>query len=529
MMDSLAESGDHQHQHPQNDDNDDNETTALNNEQQNNDNDNENAILALARRLRCLFGVITWPIVPLGTLVALALVYFLYAAFFLRNDGTPFWTRTNSPSLPPCAHPLRAYALASLLWGLYAPYHRRLRARLMGSSTGDASSSTSAPRRYDQIVHTLALLYVYMGITLLQTCAQDMDHTAAGDAVEVTNESEGNNNNNNPDEAAPLNSCQATCPVLADAAQLYVTALELFTLSLVLPLLFLPCIYLWFLRQATANQEALAALRQRLRDADGGDFSGSDDDDTHDFIFGPGSPFAGTAATRRRGGSPLSAEHILRQMTRVKLVQEQPDGNLRVVSTTAAAGQQPNDPAESVENLTATTTTTTTWEAKEEGARECCICMSEFYIYNSVNDNSHDIETGNHAHDEEDPEAVVRTPVCGHLFHKQCIANWVGGRWEEPISSRNHRSSSDNRPPQNPRADGGTGTTSNHARSRENVDRSHEAATNNNNSGSRRERHRHRRARRTTCPLCRADLWQPTSTSSSSNGAIGRAHSYGTF
>ena len=40
----------------------------------------DGAIGTLTRRLRCLFSTITWPIVPLGTIVALALLWVLYAA-----------------------------------------------------------------------------------------------------------------------------------------------------------------------------------------------------------------------------------------------------------------------------------------------------------------------------------------------------------------------------------------------------------------------------------------------------------------
>ena len=501
--------------------NDDETSVPLNepvDEHNNNDeNESDNAVITLARRLRCLFGVITWPIVPLGTLVVLALAYFLYAAMLLRNDGTPIWSSSSaSPSSsPPCAHPLHAYAMVSLMWGLYVPHHRQVRMRVVG--TGGAESS--APRRYDQMVHTLALLYVYFGITLLQTCEQD-----TGTAVVVMMKQEGDGvvtqqQNNNP---SSINACQATCPVLTDAAQLYVMALELFTLSLVLPLLFLPCIYLWFLRQNTENQEALAALQQRLRDevADE-DLSVSDEDDSNDFmIFGGGSPFVTAGAMARRRaitGSRVTADQILRQLCKVKLVLE-PSGNVRV-DVVVSSGATRNNLDAAVPDATAVVT----WEAKE-GARECCICMSEFYIYD-VEDN--DIETGNHAQGDEPQEyvAVVRTPVCGHLFHEQCIANWVGGRWEDQSprnssNSRSHRSIHISNYHPTPALSGGTDTPS----SLQHRDENAVTGTTSNDRNDRRGRHRQRQrlARRTTCPLCRADLWR-------SSGSNDHAPSYGTF
>jgi hypothetical protein len=42
-----------------------------------------------------------------------------------------------------------------------------------------------------------------------------------------------------------------------------VATLEMFTFALILPLLFLPCIYLWFLRRGTAEAEAFAQLQDR--------------------------------------------------------------------------------------------------------------------------------------------------------------------------------------------------------------------------------------------------------------------------
>ena len=62
----------------------------------------------------------------------------------------------------------------------------------------------------------------------------------------------------------------------------------------------------------------------------------------------------------------------------------------------------------------------------------------------------HDVE----AQEVVEDEAMVRTK-CGHIFHKKCLAGWIGGRWD----------------PQD---------------------------------------RRRRRARRTNCPLCREEL-KPTS------------------
>jgi len=482
----------------------------------------ENAIIRLARRLRCLFAAITWPIVPLGTVVALALFYMLYAAFVLRNDGT-VWTPTQAPQnseqdgddgtpeQEPCAHPLHAYAWVSLLLALYTPNHKRIRTRLFAAQhaahTGDGRPP--AVRRYDQIFHTLALLYVYAGITLVQTCNEDvlMDGSGGGggdNAVVVAKAGATSDGGGDDDPTADggtallndlhnySNACQATCPALTEAVTLYVATLELFTLSLILPLLFLPCIYLWFLRQATSNQEALADLQQRLRE----------DDEDDDFVFG-----SLTGNSRRGGAATVTAEEILRRLQTIRLVRRQQDDDddeddkVRIVSTDPAVRE--------------------TWEAKE-GARECCICMSDFYIHDeddddAINNDGHDIEAANininnNSSSTADQEVIVRTAGCGHLFHEHCIANWIGGRWEQQSQSP-RSSNSSNRLSRAARSPSHRGDAAAAAVADNGVAGGDAANTTEGNSRSgtsattaERQRHRQRRARRTTCPLCRADL-----------------------
>lgn len=138
-------------------------------------------------------------------------------------------------------------------------------------------------RRYDQIFHTLALLYVYAGITLVQTCRDDAQTQllTIEDNLTTTMTTTTSSSSSTEPAVSPsaiespittqphleliLNTCSATCPNLFPALAIYVTSLEVFTLSLVLPLLFLPCIYLWFLRQVTADRD-LAVLQERFRE-----------------------------------------------------------------------------------------------------------------------------------------------------------------------------------------------------------------------------------------------------------------------
>jgi hypothetical protein len=415
------------------------------------------SLLVLTRRLRCLFSAITCPIVPLGTVVALAFVYMMYTAFCLDNAGATvfnenFWNmgshrRTHQA---PCSHPLHAYGWASLFLASYVPYHHEYRTIYSRGHQRDA-------RRFDQIFYTVALLYVYAGITLVETCREDIVRNSeerGGEGLDLSS----------------TNSCQATCPTLTDAMTVYVATLELFTLSLILPLLFLPCIYIWFLRQATQDQEAMALLQQQLRE----------DSDTDDLLFG--------AMTRRRNitnaeGSQSTMEDILQNMESVKLVAQDESQREKYLFVSAEDSRS---------------------EAVKTGSRECCICMTDFNVSENDAEIDMDLESGRPAPIAEENE-IVRTSVCGHIFHRHCIASWVGGRWERRRQTNTHgpwslRSGSTSRRYR----DGG----SNNASANGNAHASNVVVADAGASLPNRDRQRH--AIRTTCPLCRADLSQRT-------------------
>jgi hypothetical protein len=354
--------------------------------------DAENGTVAvLTRRLRCLFGIITWPIVPLGTLAVLALLWFLYA-FLLDFNKT-------------CSQPLKAYTATTLFWVVYIPSHTTVRSRLFSYvRERDGPNRPPLVRRYDQIFHTL--LYVYAGITLVQSCRDDthaqllqegavQQQNTASDA-EMTSE-------------GPDDTCDSTCPNLFPALAIYVTTLEVFTMSLILPLLFLPCIYLWFLRQVADRDVAI--LQERFREEEENMLSGS---------------------------PAVTAEDIVDQLESVKLLRKDvgkdEDEEIYVVPEDATSLSQGED---------------------ANGVRDCCICMNDFIIHDEAALHNHDVEAGEPSDDEE---AVVRTRACGHLFHRRCMASWVGGQWQ-----------------------GRNGTDEDSA-------------------------WRRRRAKRASCPLCRSDL-----------------------
>jgi len=161
-------------------------------------------------------------------------------------------------------------------------------------------------RLYDQFFHTICILYVYGGVTLMQSCQQDNTPLVALHNA--------------------TNVCDATCPHLYAALDVYVTMLELFTLSLILPLLFLPCIYLWILRRASTE---------------GGNFWQESLEESEDLF----------------GQSPrISAAELMDSLERVKFIQRGDD-----VAIQSGLGESSSSSSSNV-------------------VKDCCICMSDFLI-----------------------------------------------------------------------------------------------------------------------------------------------------
>mmetsp|Transcript_52480 Transcript_52480/g.127057 ORF Transcript_52480/g.127057 Transcript_52480/m.127057 type:complete len:480 (+) Transcript_52480:221-1660(+) len=427
-----------------------------------------------------LVGMSCRPIVPLGTIVALALLWVLYAASSLDLRKS-------------CSHPMHWYALASLILVAYIPNHATIRSHLFQySRERDGPIRPARVRMYDQFFHTICLLYVYTGVTLIQTCREDI--VTGDDAAAAQTTMEENGNEFAIPSDGPINTCQATCPNLYQALSVYVATLEMFTFALILPLLFLPCIYLWFLRRATAEAEAFAHLQERLQEEE---------------------------ALLNNGG--VTVGQILDTMETIKLVsRKQPSfvsANSKVIipssttETTSSAGDIDSVTGEEFiedEVWLLSSSATDASVGMKSDVKECCICMNDFEIRNeadledglldesgvdsvlpdgsgtsdhqdcdsdseqstdssSVSSEAASSAKANCCTTEKDSE-IVRTK-CGHIFHQECLAGWIGGRWQLNPNTAN-------------------------------------VASDENNS----QLVRRRRARQTCCPLCREDL-RPTTAS----------------
>mmetsp|Transcript_10716 Transcript_10716/g.21190 ORF Transcript_10716/g.21190 Transcript_10716/m.21190 type:complete len:577 (+) Transcript_10716:3-1733(+) len=406
------------------------------------DEPRDGAIGNLTRRLRCLFSTVTWPIVPLGTIVFLALLWVLYAASFLDLRKT-------------CSHPLHSYALTSLILVAYIPNHSQIRSRIFHySRERDGPIRPARVRMYDQFFHTVCLLYVYTGVTLIQTCREDFVDRNSIDTETAKNDLALLND-------GPLNACQATCPNLYLAMNVYVATLELFTFALILPLLFLPCIYLWFLQRATADADAFARLQDQLQEE----------------------------TTLLSNGGITNGE-IMDSMETVKMVSR------RFTDSTPGNNNEFWILPHSARSIA--------FDGTKCEMKECCICMVDFdfevqeeetgqdgaLLENSDNINRNgnnrvendensdqslddSLEEGRCQDITKETSTIVRTK-CGHIFQKECLKDWVGGCWSANINS-----------------------------SRSNND------TNNTNGDGSTPDWKIRKARQIHCPLCREDL-RPT-------------------
>jgi len=258
---------------------------------------------------------------------------------------------------------------------LYAPYHARIRQYLFSYRREQNTERPPNVRRYDQLFHTLALVYVYAGITLVQTCRDDLSIVAP----DTSGDGPGDLDLAAAAASSPPNTCAATCPNLFSALRVYVATIEIFTFSLILPLLFLPCLYLYFIRRTMQDAESLAVLQDRFQEEE---------------------------ALMRNGG--VTTQEIMEQFERVELMVDPQSSDLRVVVVPHNGGLE---------------------DAVECTSKECCICMEAFSV-------KEDEEMGEDGQTSE--LQVVRTKTCGHLFHRRCIGSWVGGRWQANASNDNN-------------------------------------------------------------------------------------------
>lgn len=394
--------------------------TANNNNNDNNRPDMATAtvdpITSITNRLRCLFACITLPILPLGTLLVLLLINLLYAGLQEINlncshfDDSMYSNahqdeyKDDESTIISHYHPLKAYALSSLLLSLYAPQHKQVKQYLFGYvRERDGPNRPAAVRIYDQLFYLLCFWYIYSGTLIIQSCK--------GDIVTMKD----NGADHPMDLDMDLSMCQINCPKLYAATRGYVVTLQIFGLVLLLPLICLPFVYLWIVRRVSS-------------------------DDARDWFSRNGGD----------GEDPLSlnGDRIM-----VKDIMD----NLEEVTVMRMSG--PNEGGKMVKVIP--NGTKKEQEEKlleEELVKDCCICMNQFDIQDTEasevdveslmvtrkgngdkqsrsDEDDHDYNDGKPLINATssisiDDETIVMTK-CGHLFHRSCLGSWVSGNWRE--------------------------------------------------------------------------------------------------
>lgn len=369
------------------------------------------------------------PIIPIGTALSFLLLFVLYAAFVTDLHRQ-------------CSAPLHGYAIISLILFIYAPNHRAIKYHLFHySRERDGPNRPRSVRVYDQAFQTICILYVYFGMTLIQTCVDDtttvpIDNSDGGNMGKSSGDGSGAGSamasavglgvqslptlDSDSAHAITMSTCEATCPALYASTETFVATLQLFFLVLVMPLLMLPCIYVWVVRRASAVA-ALAELGRGGR----GEF---DEDDSG-------------------GGRTYTAREILNGMDIVRFISSSPPGasgnntTEKIKIVTLVKGVPSGGDVEEGLGLgggssggvtNALTSPMPSYYRDRDDVRECCICMAEFRL----DDTELPEELAQLARNRdimratEDPNTIIRTR-CGHFFHFSCIGGWLGGQWAE--------------------------------------------------------------------------------------------------
>ena len=353
----------------------------------------EDTVTGLTNRLRCLFVMLTLPILPLGSALALLLLFLLHAAFV-------------SDSSHECSHPLKAFALVSWVLCVYTPNHSVVKLYLFQYSRDrDGPMPPRAVRIYDQLFHTLCLFYVYYGYSLVNDCRSDLIHSST-----------------NAQTSPVINTCQATCPQLYKVTVIYVGTLQLFTFVLLMPLILLPCIYLYILRRAS---NAATLLQQTIQGHQ--NLNGDDNDEHEESVTAWDIINAMDTVRLIQPKNTKTTNSDTQQIQMMFLPKQSPPNHTREQSDLS-----PNDHVqiEHTQNNTEQVPLTKLYDLQD--VKDCCICMGEFTI---IDDETGVLDEMKEAGNED---VIVRTK-CGHLFHKSCIGRWIGGNWNLDQSSGRRR------------------------------------------------------------------------------------------
>jgi hypothetical protein len=197
------------------------------------------AIVALVKKLHPYWAVVAW---LLGFATNLSLALFVASVKLLQG----YFGNKNDTAACANQHPtpIIEYAWLSQVVFLYIPWHFKIRQRVANCFMSYASSTTTK-RCYDRTAYTVALFYVFLGMSTWYACRNHPRSTAPTTATTTP--------------------CLESSPAVPREFDVFVPFLGLFTVWILLPIVGLPCLHLWLVRRAVSrfppvHAETLARL-----------------------------------------------------------------------------------------------------------------------------------------------------------------------------------------------------------------------------------------------------------------------------
>mmetsp|Transcript_9312 Transcript_9312/g.13218 ORF Transcript_9312/g.13218 Transcript_9312/m.13218 type:complete len:582 (-) Transcript_9312:152-1897(-) len=380
---------------------------------QTNEQPPEVQVRILTDRLRCLFAILTLPILPLGSLLAILLCHLIYTLFLEFNQS--------------CGkHYLKLYAIISAFVFLYAPNHKKVKLVLFRySRERDGPNRPRSVRIYDQCFHIICLLYVYWGAMILQACNDDILDTSGQFSTSNANQTDIAFDNipyvlDKMGNTKDIQSgCAATCPALYSSMKYFVITLEIFAGVLLLPLVSLPCVYVWILRRVRGVDPEMWEETLRRETGEETGFTKTKIMEAMEHVR-----LVGHMDSNRETSKSIIAD-LPTSVQKVKVVRcpKEQERFEQVWKNKTPNGNGESQIVVSDEDEFVTE------------SKECCICLEEFDIVDVELGGDCNCSSCNKSLPSSSNSKVILRTKCGHMFHKECIGGWIGGYWGNTDSS----------------------------------------------------------------------------------------------
>uniref|UniRef100_A0A6U5EXE5 RING-type domain-containing protein n=1 Tax=Corethron hystrix TaxID=216773 RepID=A0A6U5EXE5_9STRA len=183
--------------------------------------------------LRCLFSALACPIIPLAIAMGFDLIWMIIASFkaLARQHDCVSHTigigdmtnKCGDNGLVPgsCDRPLVFYTWMSFAILIYSPCHRKIKRTIFGYvRERDGPIRPRAVRYFDLLFQIVAIVWIYLGVYWTSNTV----------------------------------TCQVTAPYLYMSVRTFVVIQGIFVTLVAVPVLCLPCVYVWMLRRRRGSR-----------------------------------------------------------------------------------------------------------------------------------------------------------------------------------------------------------------------------------------------------------------------------------